>query len=155
MPTALFRHSDVQDPYELYAARLIENPLFHDRDSGAWILRLIRHLVRLRNPSDGSGDVAVRSIGAQYPENTDGRYYTRPYPAGERTNPDTDAGGRQQGRPAIRPPLHFRSLPGQQPRTPDLRQRLPRMHRPAFRYPPDHRGPALSLPDLSEYPAAE
>lgn len=85
MHTALFRHSDIQDPYGFYATMLMENPVIRDKDSGAWIiysyshcrqllhndkahipgqapgdlelmndycLRLIRNLVRLRNPSD-------------------------------------------------------------------------------------------------------
>ena len=85
MHTALFRHSDIQDPYGFYATMSRENPVIRDKDSGAWILysyshcrqllhndlahipvqapgdlqmmndyclRLIRNLVRLRNPSD-------------------------------------------------------------------------------------------------------
>lgn len=85
MQTALFRHSDIRDPYGFYATMLRKNPLIRDKDSGAWIvfsyahcqrllhneqaqipgqapkdlesmnaycLRLIRNLVRLRNPSD-------------------------------------------------------------------------------------------------------
>jgi cytochrome P450 len=85
MQTVLFRHSDIQDPYGLYATMLMENPLFRDEISGTWViydyahckellhndwaqipgqaskdldlmneycLRLVRNLVRLRNPSD-------------------------------------------------------------------------------------------------------
>ncbi|HEX9508945.1 MAG TPA: cytochrome P450 [Puia sp.] len=85
MQTALFRHSDIADPYGFYTTMLTRSPLFRDKDSGAWIiydyahckqllhdekaqipeqapkdlelmnvysLRLIRNLVRLRNPSD-------------------------------------------------------------------------------------------------------
>jgi cytochrome P450 len=38
MQKALFRHSDIQDPYRYYANMLRESPLFRDKDSGAWVI---------------------------------------------------------------------------------------------------------------------
>ncbi|MES1160333.1 MAG: cytochrome P450 [Bacteroidota bacterium] len=38
MQKALFRHSDIQDPYSYYTARLRESPLLWDKDSGAWVI---------------------------------------------------------------------------------------------------------------------
>lgn len=47
MQTALFRHSDVHDPYELYAKMLIEHPLFRDISNGAWVIYDYAHCQQL------------------------------------------------------------------------------------------------------------
>ena len=47
MQTALFRHSDVCDPYELYAKMLIEQPIFRDPVSSSWIVYDYSHCRQL------------------------------------------------------------------------------------------------------------